>query len=89
MATTRPYLEIYIEEGCWACKRSLELAAHVQELFPGVEVRIVGADGDGQSGNLVVATPTFILNGERVSLGNPSAAQLEAAIIAAMRGQGS
>ena len=86
MSATSLDLEIYVEEGCRTCRRSLELADHVRRRFPDIDVRIIdGLGSGGRHEDLVFATPTFILNGGRVSLGNPSIAQLEAAIVAAMK----
>lgn len=74
-------LEIYIERSCLACRRSLHLAEHVRQRFPDVEVQVIDiATGEGGHQHLVVATPTFVLNGKLLSLGNPSRAQLEKAI---------
>ena len=74
-------LEIYVEKGCHACRRSLALAAEVQRRFPEVPVRVVDiSSGGGRHRRLITATPTFILNGTTFSLGNPSAAELERAI---------
>ncbi len=80
-------LEIYVDEGCLACGRSLELAAHVRSRFPDVDVKVYDAsEPGGDSRHLVLATPTYILNGRKMSLGNPSTAQLDEAILMAMSG---
>jgi hypothetical protein len=80
-------LEIYVDEGCLGCRRSLELAAHVRSRFPDVDVKVYDAsEPAGNSRHLVLATPTFILNGKKMSLGNPSPAQLDEAILSAMNG---
>ncbi len=73
-----------MDEGCLGCRRSLELAEHVRSRFPGVEVRVFSS-GEGMYAHLVAATPTFILNGRKMSLGNPSPAQLDEAILTAMK----
>ncbi len=79
MASVR--LEIYVETGCPGCRRSLSLAAEVQDRFPQVPVRVVDvSSGGGEYRRLVTATPTFVLNGSTFSLGNPSSAELERAI---------
>ncbi len=80
MASVR--LEIYVETGCSACQRSLSLAAEVRDRFPQVSLRVVDvSSGGGEYRRLVTATPTFVLNGSTFSLGNPSGAELEHAIV--------
>lgn len=79
MASVR--LEIYVEKGCPGCRRSLSLAAEVVDRFPEVPVCVVDvSSGRGEYRRLVIATPTFVLNGTTFSLGNPSSAELERAI---------
>lgn len=64
------------------CRRSISLAEQIQQRFPEVTVRVIDtAREQGEHSDLVVATPTFILNGRTFSLGNPSNAELEAAIL--------
>ena len=75
-------LEIYVEKGCLACRRSLSLAAAVRDRFPQVRLSVVDmSSGGGEYRHLVTATPTFVLNGSAFSLGNPSGAELERAIL--------
>lgn len=74
-------LEIYVETGCLTCRRSLSLAREVQRLFPEVSVEVIDvSSAAGRHRHLVRATPTFILDGVTISLGNPSEAALERAI---------
>ncbi len=75
------YLEIYVEKGCLACRRSLSLARDIQQSFPEVSVQVIDVRFDGgRHRDLITATPTFILNGVTFSLGNPSRGDLERAI---------
>jgi hypothetical protein len=83
----RTRLEIYIEEGCLACRRSIELGGEMRRQFPEAEVVIISGPSGGEHRSMVLATPTFILNGEIISLGNPSHTQLEEALRTAMQGQ--
>ncbi len=72
-------LEIYVQEGCFSCQRSLELAERAREAFPEMQVSIVDfASAAGIYRSKVAATPTYIVDGEIISLGNPSPAELEA-----------
>ena len=70
-------LEVYVDDDCMTCSRSFAIAAEVQDMFPEVEVLVLGPqDEAGDFRHLVAAVPTYILNGKVVSLGNPTAADL-------------
>jgi predicted thioredoxin/glutaredoxin len=72
-------LEIYVQEGCFGCQRSFELAERARGAFPEMQVEIIDMlSTDGIYRRQVAATPTYILDGEIISLGNPSPAELEA-----------
>ena len=72
-------LEIYVQDGCFGCERSFELAERAREAFPEMQVEVVDIrSADGVYRSQVAATPTYILDGEIISLGNPSPAELEA-----------
>ena len=76
-----------MDEDCLGCRRSLELADHVRSRFPDVDVHVFNTgEPGGVYAHLVLASPTFILNGRKMSLGNPSPAQLDEAILATMKG---
>jgi len=65
-------LEIYVEADCFVCARSSEIAAGVRATFADVEVEMIDlADGGGRHRHLLIAAPTYVLDGEVVSLGNP------------------
>jgi len=81
-------LEIYVARGCVTCSRSRALAERIRERFPAVVVRVIDLTSEqGEHGDLVAATPTFVLNGRVLSLGNPSEEELEAAITALLDGR--
>ena len=72
-------LEIYVQEGCFGCQRSFELAERARGAFPEMQVEVVDmCSTEGVYRSQVAATPTYILDGEIISLGNPSPAELEA-----------
>ncbi len=72
-------LEIYVQDGCFGCERAFELAERARGAFPEMRVAIVDiGSADGVYQSQVAATPTYILDGEIISLGNPSPAELEA-----------
>jgi hypothetical protein len=72
-------LEVYVESRCYSYRQSLDLAHYIQKAYPEVAVNIVDVSLEQGAANhdLVIATPTFVLNGARFSLGNPSLASLE------------
>ena len=72
-------LEIYVQEGCFGCQRSFELAERARGAFPEMQVEVIDMlSTTGIYRRQVAATPTYILDGEIISLGNPSPAELEA-----------
>ncbi len=74
-------LEVYVDERCFGCERSLELADYIRQRFPQVAVHVIdSASLDGVYSHLVAATPTYIMDGDTIFLGNPSADELERVI---------
>lgn len=70
-------IEVYVERDCFVCRRSPALVAEVKAEFPEVQVELINlAEGRGAHRDLVVAVPTFILNGRVFSLGNPTPSDL-------------
>ncbi len=74
----RSVLEIYVGPACLASETARRLAAAVRALpWPGLEVRVVDL---GQPGAVrppaVFAVPTYLLDGQVISLGNPEEAWL-------------
>lgn len=65
-------LDIYIEQDCPGCTTAQELAKQVKNKIPEVEVRIFDlARPNIERPSTVFAVPTYLLNGQRLSLGNP------------------
>lgn len=65
------HLDIYITDQCANCQEALVIAEQAGGIV-GLEVTVVNLDAPGQSvPPRVFATPTYILNGLVVSLGNP------------------
>jgi len=74
-------LEIYVEASCYLCRRAAELAGSMHAEFPGARIELIDlADGRGAHRHLVVAAPTYVLNGTVFSLGNPSPSELRGAL---------
>lgn len=76
-----PKLDIYISDGCWACQEANHLAEAVSLRVPGatVELRDINASPRPEK---VFATPTYVLDGRIIFLGNPSLEELLAALVA-------
>jgi len=65
------HLEIYITDQCTNCREAVVIAEQAGSIA-GLEVTVVNLDAPGQGvPPQVFATPTYILNGLVVSLGNP------------------
>ncbi len=65
-------LDIYVAPNCDACIVAQRTAVLVQNRLPEVEVRILDLSHPSiKRPASVFAVPTYLLNGETVSLGNP------------------
>jgi hypothetical protein len=65
------HLEIYISDQCPNCWEAVVIA-ELSRSIVGLEVTVVNLDVPGQSvPPQVFATPTYMLDGQVVSLGNP------------------
>ncbi|GAB4431752.1 MAG: hypothetical protein Kow0031_12950 [Anaerolineae bacterium] len=68
----KPTLNVYIAEHCPGCAEARQVAAAIARDYPHVAVAVIDI---GQPGvavpEAVFATPTYLLNGRVVSLGNP------------------
>ena len=74
-------LDIYIEGGCKNCLTSVTIAEQVKEQMPAVQVNVIDlVQEPNRRREQIFAVPTFILNGEILSLGNPRLEDLLAAL---------
>lgn len=81
-------LQIYVEAGCAGCTRAREIADELGSLFPGLSVEVIDiAAPDSTVPDEVFAVPTYLLNGEVVSLGNPRPEDLTRLVEAALTDQ--
>jgi hypothetical protein len=63
---------VYVSRHCDNCVDALCLAEEAAARFPGVVVRVIDLDRAGAPPpEGVVAVPTYVLDGQVVSLGNP------------------
>jgi hypothetical protein len=69
-------LDIVVAPGCSGCDEARVVAPTLREQFPALHVEVIELDGRRPPPDGVVATPTYLLDGAVVSLGNPRAADL-------------
>ncbi len=74
-ADSRPRLDVVVAGHCLACASARRMARAVMESFPDLDVRILDVDVDAIPA-AVVATPTYLLDGRVISLGNPRREEL-------------
>jgi predicted thioredoxin/glutaredoxin len=70
----RARLQIYVSSECVNCAEAHRLAREVAGRFPDVVVEVIDLAADVQNGqvpDVIVAVPTYLLDGRVVSLGNP------------------
>jgi hypothetical protein len=73
----RPTLALYVEDGCPSCAAAQELARRAGRDFPALAVRVISLSVSSEEApEGVFAAPTFMLNGQVVSLGTPTWDQL-------------
>ena len=72
-------LDVYVETGCRFCERAMEIAQEIDEAYPRMSVRVIDVTDAPDTAD-VFAVPTFVLNGEVISLGNPKRTELRRAI---------
>jgi hypothetical protein len=79
-------VDIYIAEHCPVCTYAIEVASMIRHEFPTVDVQLIRLDEP----NIVIpdsvfATPTYLLNGQRWSLGNPSPETVRKVLVHSLR----
>jgi len=68
-------LHVYIAEDCWSCEEARRLVAEMKRLYPDMEIELRDVC-DSRRPDHVFATPTYILNGRTLFLGNPTQEEL-------------
>ena len=68
-------LHVYVAENCWFCDEARRLVAKLAPQFPHVSFELRDLD-DNRRPKAVFATPTYVLDGRIISLGNPTESQL-------------
>lgn len=64
-------LEVVVAPGCFGCDEARAIAAHLEGLLPWLDVQVIELDGTRPAPPPVFATPTYLLDGEVIALGNP------------------
>lgn len=71
-------LKIYTMTHCPTCEATRRNAAAIAERWPEVEVQLISLDAPGVTiPPQVFSVPTYLLNGDVISLGNPYLSQIE------------
>ena len=73
MAKMKPRLRIFISENCSGCNEALDIAADIKKSHSdSIDIEIIDiTDSQAVVPEAVFAIPTFMLNNQIVSLGNP------------------
>jgi hypothetical protein len=64
-------LEIFVGPCCTPSVEARAVAGDIQAQFPWLQVELVEVDGRRELPERVVATPTYLLDGKVIALGNP------------------
>lgn len=68
-------LHVYVTETCWACRETRIIVADITPQFPEMEIELRDVT-DERRPTQVFATPTYILDGQTIFLGNPTREEL-------------
>ena len=69
-------LQIVVAPGCAGCEEATRIAREIGSGWPGLEVELVELGRGTAPPPRVVATPTYLLDGDPIFLGNPSPSAL-------------
>ncbi len=70
-------LYVYISASCLICQHTQQLVASLRELRPGYAIILIDLDQpESRKPPFVFGTPTYVLAGRIVSLGNPALQRL-------------
>ena len=70
-----PKLDVYIEDTCWACTESRRIVAYIAPLVPNIDIELRDLKDQRRPG-AVFASPTYVLDGRVIYLGNPTREEL-------------
>jgi hypothetical protein len=69
-------LTVYIADDCWSCAETRRILDDILPQFPDLLLNLVNTQLEPLPDH-VFAVPTYLLNGEIVSLGNPTREALQ------------
>lgn len=69
-------LDVYISETCWSCDEAKQIVADIRPQFPSITIELRDIS-DQRRPSSVFATPTYVLDGHTIFLGNPTREQLQ------------
>jgi alkyl hydroperoxide reductase subunit AhpF len=69
-------LDVYISETCWSCDEAKEIVADMRPRFPSITIELRDINDECRP-STVFATPTYVLDGRTIFLGNPTREQLQ------------
>jgi hypothetical protein len=79
----KPVLKVYVAEHCPGCGEARDIAQIIKQDYPNVTVVVIDINQpDEPVPEAVFATPTYLLNGQVVSLGNPAPADVAGWLLA-------
>lgn len=64
-------LVVYVEDGCWSCQETPNIVADIARHFPDLKIELLDLKHNPKP-NYVFATPTYVLDGRIIFLGNPT-----------------
>lgn len=77
-------LDVYIAEHCWSCEETRRIVADITPQFPRVTIALRDINDQARPSS-VFATPTYVLDGRIIFLGNPTREELKDKLSAASR----
>lgn len=80
-------LDIYVADHCWACEETLRIVADITPQVPKVQIELRKIS-DERKPDSVFATPTYVLDGRTIYMGNPTRQELLAKLKAAYTNNG-
>ncbi len=82
------HVQIYVADHCQNCQHAYVVAERIRQEFPQVILEIVNLSQTTEGiPEAVFATPTYLLNGQMWSLGNPSMTDMQERLTEALQRQ--
>ena len=79
-------LTLYADVGCVTCQRSRVLLDDIAVVYPDLDIHVVEVDETEPLPDEVIAVPTFVLQDQVISMGNPTLEELIAVVEEAVLG---